>query len=87
MPWCLPLVGVPESPVELVPSCSPESACAGLQQYREQLRAILPRAEATLALLDALSNNIDARSVAALSLNPLYHNVFGNQKMALPTFW
>jgi hypothetical protein len=50
-----------------------------LNQFRQQLYASLPyRADATMDLLDALSNNTTAQSVVELSLNPLFRRSYNS---------
>lgn len=54
-------------------SVETSQAIQDFQEWREQLTLALPRRqEALLDLIDALSSNQQANSVAELSLNPLF---------------
>lgn len=63
-------------------------AIATIQQFRQDLYNFFPyRADALVELIDALSSNINAHSVAELSLSPLFRREYGSVYDAIEHFF
>ncbi len=57
------------------------------KKFRDQIFSCFTyRADATMELIDALSNNQDALSIVQLSLNPVFRRGYGSVNSAISNF-